>query len=111
MFDVVAYQTSYPDRVGQGSIAGDDVSVRLEGQTVEQGTDQVADQFAAHQVIQHSDHRLHAAIVYIVIRGIFVGDIPGTVHCQSVLWNRDVRQFQYQFSGLYTTQIMKCRTG
>ena len=79
MFDVVAYQTSYPDRVGQGSIAGDDVSVRLEGQTVEHRTDQVADQFAAHQVIQHSDHRLHAAVIYIIIRGIFMGDMPSPV--------------------------------
>ena len=111
MFDITAYQTSYPDRVGQGSIAGGDVSVRLEGQIVQHGTDQVTDQFAAHQVIQHSDHRLHVAVVYIVIRGVFVGDIPGPVHCQPVLRNRDVRQFQYQFPGLYAALVMKCRTG
>ena len=111
MFDVAAYQASYPDRVGQGSITGNDVSVRLEGQVVQHGTDQVTDQFTAHQVIQHSDHRLHVAVVYIIIGSVFMGDMPGSVYCQPVLRNRDARQFQYQFPGLYAALVMKCRTG
>ena len=79
MFDVAAYQTSYLDRVRQGSIAGDDVPVRLESQTVQHRADQVTDQFAAYQVIQHSDHRLYAAVIYIIIRGIFMGDMASPV--------------------------------